>query len=506
MSDRKIDDSLLGGRHPIVDTYDENTSLIGEIFEVVDRYVNESTIVERSAIAYEALSTMFKQYDTIWERIGTEDERKKKLEENKSNNKPQLLPSVDDLGDAIGNVLGSLSLSSFGIDNIVEDTVALIQNPTETLGNFLNEAKDSAVEASIQQLQALMARTVGPFEEIPASMMIDSIRRASVVTNTQTAIEHSMLAKLHQLKGNRLSKEQSFLGTNLLDTSKIFGNVESFFSDIGSLDPSSQLKKALTNQGGNGTIKFPIPTGPIKLPIIPKFGPSFGGTYGNKYLPNRFGGPEYKPSDLEAPGFDFKIMNLANGKTMSFPAYIESINEEDSASWNSISLINRSEDIYTYQRAERTFTMDFMLFADGGDIPVVGDFGPNSGKGLLEELGTNPMRNKLTGPNGEQYPLLTKSEVAKRKNFLHQCQRPKYSYGKYQSAPYCRLWVGSMFRGIYCIIESTNFSYDPLIWDLNDNDIVPMIMKITLNGKLLHGASLSADSEDFYNFDKDSVS
>lgn len=485
--------SLIGDVKSIADSYDENASLLGEMFAIVDSYVDENNMVERNAIAYEAMSSLFKQYDSISELIGSEEDRKKSLDENRQNNKTGLLPSVDDVTDAVGNVLGSLSLSSFGIDDIIKDSVSLIQNPSETVGNFLNEAKDSAIESSIRELQSLMSRAVGPLEEIPADMLTDGIRRATILSDTQTSAEHSLMARLHQLKGNRLIKDSPFGGTSVLDSLKL-PNIPTL--TIG--DNSGNLKKALTNPGGYpGKTTSPL-IGPVKLPLIGAIGIPGSSlfTSGNKWLPNRFGGPEYF-TETEFDGFEFKIQNLAKttNDTMAFPAYIDSMQESDSASWTSKQLINRSEEIFIYKNASRDINLDFILFANDKDYDL------GMGTGVLEKEGKTPMRHKLIKSDGSSLPLLTKSEMEKRKTFLHQCLRPGYSNGRFYSSPYCRLWIGSLFRGIYLIIENVNFSYDPLVWDINDKNIVPMIVKVSLKGILLHGTSLSCNSEDFNNFE-----
>lgn len=191
--------------------------------------------------------------------------------------------------------------------------------------------------------------------------------------------------------------------------------------------------------------------------------------------------------------FTFKIQNLARdpGKDIEwFPAYIENFNESISAEWGEISFINRSEDMYVYQRASRDFNMEFVLFAsqhERANSVISGDGDGSKFKFYMD--------NKTS-----TLEAMTKDDLWRKINFLHSLCRPKYTNGRYAASPFIRLWLGGLYTGIYAKIDELTINpSDPLIWDLADENIRPMIMKITLSGKFLHKKVPSASAGyDYY--------
>lgn len=210
-------------------------------------------------------------------------------------------------------------------------------------------------------------------------------------------------------------------------------------------------------------------------------GKSISSSYSSEY------GKRYEPSSviekLKKKSFMFAIKNMATGDLEYFPAYISTFNEGTSAAWNSISLINRSEDVYTYQKSDQNFNMDFIIVATKLD---------EFGKGTPEQF-------TVYRPNGSvKLDVVGKSDMWRKMNFLQALMRPLYENGHYIRAPYARLWLGDLYTDQDIIVESINFNYDPLIWDLNDGDIKPMIVTISMGGKILHSTPPAANTDYTY--------
>jgi len=191
--------------------------------------------------------------------------------------------------------------------------------------------------------------------------------------------------------------------------------------------------------------------------------------------------------------FNFSIMNTINGQTLSLPAYIDSVGENVSTTWETVSLINRSEDLYIYNRAARDYSLSFWIFATHD----------------LNDIESNVLSTQIDYPTTvviggkDNVGLISKRQMWGSINFLHTLTRPQYdSSGKYLAAPYCMLRVGDLFNH-KVIIESMSIDYNDLVWDINidvgaiSDGIKPMMAKITLNGKILHGGSPSINTE-FY--------
>jgi hypothetical protein len=195
--------------------------------------------------------------------------------------------------------------------------------------------------------------------------------------------------------------------------------------------------------------------------------------------------PHTSADDQQAivkPEFNFSIRNMASNVIEYFPAHIQALNESSTPSWNSVSLINRSEDIYIYNKSDRGFNLDFWLLAtqeeiDGEDVPENYTIFTSNGSATLEAIG--------------------KKELWKKMNFLQTLSRPKYDNNVYVKAPFCKLWIGDLFKNFDCIIEGINFNYDPMIWDVGSDDVKPMIVQINMAGKILHESPPSVDTK-FY--------
>jgi hypothetical protein len=92
-------------------------------------------------------------------------------------------------------------------------------------------------------------------------------------------------------------------------------------------------------------------------------------TIANPYQPNK-----------DAGVLELRIKNyaIANGggknliNTMSFPPYIKSFANSDSASWNKIDLLGRPEPIYTYSNSNREGSLSFYVLTDYAQVVDIG--------------------------------------------------------------------------------------------------------------------------------------
>lgn len=359
---------------------------------------------------------------------------------------------------------------------------SLIQvNITKSIGNIVgalsidsiwNSPLDSAIESALAEARSsILARAVGPLEGLPVSDYLqDSIRAKNVATHTQVGAEHRLIAKLSQMKGNSWNTINEYGGISTVLTSK---NV---------VDTRALKENLYATDKGRTNIAASI--------VGPTIGPT--GNIGNKWHDEKYGVPysESQAVEIAKNTFNFSIINKASGKRVWFPAHISNFNEGVSTSWGNVSLINRSEDIYIYQRAERSFNLEFVLFASTNDDLVETD---------------GPFPTKITISKGtvdEEVGLMSKKMMWDRINFLHQLTRPSYTTdGMYDKAPYCKLYVGGLLNGITAIFDSININYDPMIWDFNvdknDIGVRPMIAQITTSGKFIHNTVPSVISQ-FY--------
>lgn len=333
--------------------------------------------------------------------------------------------------------------------------------------NLKNSFKNVGLESLI-----MYGRAVGPLEELPIADYIQDksgIRAKSVLSNTQTKAEHKFLAKVYQQRS--WIKPDGGVSKNRYPINEIAGagvDLPSVSQDGNLyLTSNSETTTKLKNQS-----------------LI-------------KISSNKWNSKKEYPDmselvqNLENGGkFDFWIHNFANGEVLSLPAHISDISENISTSWEPVSLINRSEDLYVYNRATRDYTINFYLFyTNNGDDLDTDSYGPYVYIG--------------SGPNKIEVGTISKTKMWNSINFLHTLTRPKYGNdGLFLAAPYCNLKVGDLFNHTV-IVDSVSISYNDLIWDINVSNgkntdgIKPMIASITLNGKILHGGSPSSNGK-FY--------
>jgi hypothetical protein len=184
--------------------------------------------------------------------------------------------------------------------------------------------------------------------------------------------------------------------------------------------------------------------------------------------------------------FTFKIKNLATGIEELFPAYIRNFVENITPSWNAMSFINRSEDIAVYQKTDRTFNMEFYLFATQAES---------------NQQETPEQYTVYTTNGAATLDVIGKDDLWRKTNFMHSITRPTYGEdGTYLKAPYCRLWIGNLIQGLVFIADGITINYEPLIWDLNGADVKPMINVVTLSGRFLHEEVPSAYTDFYGNF------
>ena len=91
----------------------------------------------------------------------------------------------------------------------------------------------------------------------------------------------------------------------------------------------------------------------------------------------------YAPEGAETLRFvltNFSIPPI-EGAAMSFPAYIESFNHGDSATWNSTSFLGRPEPIYTYGSSSRDGSVNFWVLTDfAQEVDIGYEFNPDNGQ------------------------------------------------------------------------------------------------------------------------------
>jgi len=370
-----------------------------------------------------------------------------------------------DLQRSAGNILGSLSI----------DTI-------------WNSPGDRAITAALAEARSsILSRAVGPLEGLPVGDYIqDSVRAKNVITHTMVGPEQRLISKLSQMQGNQWTTIRNYIESTSATNDKTISNVirnKQIREGVNVYVDGNDLKDNLFSTK-HGRVDTNSLVNPAPLGVS------------NKWLPEKYGAPygnEYGIENISTDIFPLLIKNLASSRTVGFPAYISNFNEADSASWTNISLINRSEDLYIYQRAERSFNLEFHIVATTDKVIFDAKTKEYNSKGY-------PIRSIL-GPDGQTLvDVVNKKEMWSKINFLHQCTRPTYSDGKYDKAPYCRLWLGDLFTGIHMVIDSVNIGYDPMIWDININDfggIRPMVAVITLSGKFIHNKAPHAHYE-FY--------
>ena len=68
----------------------------------------------------------------------------------------------------------------------------------------------------------------------------------------------------------------------------------------------------------------------------------------------------------------FSIKNYASGDQYFFPPYIESIQNTDDASWNSVNFLGRPEATYTYNNSSRSASINFFVLTDYAESVDIG--------------------------------------------------------------------------------------------------------------------------------------
>lgn len=227
----------------------------------------------------------------------------------------------------------------------------------------------------------------------------------------------------------------------------------------------------------------------------------------NKYGPSQaFPLAPYSQTDgaIEAAKFanrvfPFKIVNLAKDKTPSdphanqqvFPAYIRTIAETLTAAWSQKSYFGRSEDVHIYNRGSRSMTMSFLMMATTNEeTESLSEFIAQS-QGGYGFPGLEGLISRDVGIPGF-VPQVLESRISKKEmwekiSFLDSLLYPAYDEdGRFQKAPYIRFTLGSLYEHQLAFVTSLTHSYEPLIWDLNDQYITPMLFEIQIAMTLIH--------------------
>lgn len=407
------------------DTYDENKSRIEAIDLTINEYRDDYNILRVSELELERQRTL----------------KGIKIFNMNTKQKPR-----DILAKSLGNVAGSLSINS-----ILGDSFS----------STLEKTKSNLIKAGIREARAgVLSRGIGPLEEIPVSDYIeDHFRMLTVTTTTQIGPEQRLMAKLSQLQPWTSQNGRTYRNRLPIDEKPQAGERVGILSSRNGELGQRIIRDRSNLQMANWNVWVPNDS-----------------NYGTEYN-------EKSAQRTAGQGFTFSISNQVS--TKHFPAHIENINESVTPSWEAVSIINRSEDLYIYNRASRDYGITFWVVATHNNPSAPNDSSQN-----------NPTPYNFTvsfGSDGHKVGVMSKKMMWDRINFLHQCTRPSYSNGTFLSAPYCKLVVGDLFNHT-CTIESLNIDYDPLIWDINYDElstagIKPMIVKITMNGKIIHNGS-----------------
>jgi len=221
------------------------------------------------------------------------------------------------------------------------------------------------------------------------------------------------------------------------------------------------------------------------------------------------------------------------GRIMWFPPYGLSFNETLSAKFDTTTLLGRNEPLYNYMNSERSMTINFIMIADYPmNLKNIIDIKSNDNKKRIAEFfafGGNKI-NENNSDNDFSFidfndkflsssdyfiknvyqPALhsmTPEDLHRRLTFLNQCTRQgtavrtrseidnvgieKYKNSVFGRQPICVLRIGDFIYS-KIIVDNVNFDYQDTIWDLNPEGmgVQPMIVKVTLQVKLIGGQSL----------------
>jgi len=316
---------------------------------------------------------------------------------------------------------------SNAVKNAVE---ALYEKGATAVENFaFNSAKSvlfgggqiPGITGSLPDASTLLPpRAVGPLEEMPyATLFTDSIMLQNVVSKTMIAAEHRLKAKLATHKtADGIAPNKWYKEPGLQSPADFF--------DI------NRFTFAIRNKAYTYTTVNPPP-----------------GVYQDP-----------------------------NGIYQAFPAYIKTFNENLGATWDAVHFINATEDKYIYQKGDRSFTLEFILFAThASDL--------ESSTIELEQSRTN---NAMGIPDIKFYSLFSAYELEFALEFLNKLIRPKIVNDVITEVPFCELTLGNMFNKQKCIFDGVSLNYD-LLWDLNMESpgyLKPKMVEVTLTGKFLH--------------------
>jgi hypothetical protein len=217
-------------------------------------------------------------------------------------------------------------------------------------------------------------------------------------------------------------------------------------------------------------------------------------------------GPQH-PNYVDRPG-----VKASSAESEIFPAYIRTLNEQFSATWSPRAYFGRSEDVYIYNNANRSFNLDITLFATNDDLLTELRF-PDTARGLKPqqefETGGYPIAVSDFLPSGiaaNEFPALmdnniNKTDLWRKVSFLESLCYPAYDgEGRYARSPFARITLGALWENQLCIFNSINIAYEPMIWDFNGKHFTPMFINITLAGILIHDSSPGTQSDGSFGY------
>jgi hypothetical protein len=197
--------------------------------------------------------------------------------------------------------------------------------------------------------------------------------------------------------------------------------------------------------------------------------------------------------------FPFKFENtalegmVATPKSEIFVAYITNLAESITPSWTPKNYLGRSEAVHIYTNASRSLNIQFSLLATNPSTENTFTADDQVGYQIpVSNFGSGPLANiDPESANALMDNSISKADMWRKIDFLSALAYPTYDEeGRYDKAPFGRLTIGNLFVDQLFVATNITYSYEPLIWDINDtNSIAPMIINITMSLTLLHDSS-----------------
>lgn len=354
-----------------------------------------------------------------------------------------------------------------------------------------NQVKKSAQSIS-RIIFATGAKGIGPYEELPGELKRnfsvfrytyrnDDLKKLAKASQQTTQAENDIV-NLYSSENVYSDTIDSSTGFDRLHAGELSGQTDSERASVKLTAIPRFENSMLIGPNGEKLLQFnhwvPLPDSISTIdPEVQKNIWSVSNPY------TLSAGIEKLKSSGNTGVFLFKIRHLASEQEEFFPAFIQNISETITPTWNSVGFINRSEDLYVYEKASRSFALGFLLFADKHeseekDIPEKFTVYTTNGAATLDVIGKDALWRKI--------------------RFLQSLAYPTYSEdGTYKRAPFGRFWMGNLIQGVTFVMDGLTLNYEPLVWNLNSDEVRPMIVNVTMTIKILHNSPPSSVT-DFY--------